>query len=246
MCLLFSVSVKCSTYFQEDGMRKLLVILIVLVLMTGVVGTTSAAAPTTVYLVNTLPTLMDVYLDGNLVLEDFAPFSIRGPLVGESNGPIRIDMIVANTVLDQFNGVNAILDATLPVGATVAIVAHNNNTPASLGDLSVVIYDFSRTGPGYANLLVFNALYGDDLEFVLSPGMANEEHLPTLGDGNERRLRLPAGPKTASVIVWGRAPLPEIVGPFMTDLQPGKLYAVFIYRTVGELRWLTQEFNVGQ
>jgi hypothetical protein len=227
-------------------MRKLLAVLVVIALMLGLVGTTSAAAPTTVYLVNTLGIVMDVYVDDILILEDLPPHGIRGPFVGESNREIRINMVVANTVLDPFNGVFAVMVRQLPAGETIAIVARNNNTPGSLGDLNMIVYDFSRTGPGYANLLVHSSLYDESVYVVLSPGTPNEQELPALGNPNGHYLRLPAGSKTALVTIWGRGPLPEMHGPYMTNLRAGKLYVVFIYRVIGELRWLTQEFNVGQ
>jgi hypothetical protein len=96
-------------------------------------------APTTVYLVNTLPNVVDVYVDDILILEDLPPYSIRGPFVGESNREIRINMVQANTVLDPFNGVFAVMFGQLPAGETIAIVLHNNNTGGSLGDLDTLI-----------------------------------------------------------------------------------------------------------
>jgi hypothetical protein len=95
---------------------------------------------------------------------------------------------------------------------------------------------------------VYNALYDDNIEIVLSPGNSDEEHFPTMGDATERRMRQSAGSKTASAILWGRAPLPTTAGPYMADLRAGKLYVVFLYQIfgTGELAWLSQEFNVGE
>lgn len=227
-------------------MRKILAVLVVAALVLGLVGTTSAAAPTTVYLVNTLRIVFDVYVDGNLIIEDFAPDSIRGPFVGEITGETRIEMIRANTVLGEEDP-NILYYPTLvtrlPAGKTIAIVTESDNIPGSLGSLSMVTYDFAKTGPGYSRLMAYNALYDDSIEIVLFPGTANEQHLPTFG--SHFQTRLPAGPKIASVILWGRAPLPEVLGPFTADLKAGKLYVVFVYRTLAGLQMLTQEFNVG-
>jgi hypothetical protein len=230
-------------------MRKLLGILIVVALMTGVVSTASAAAPTTLYLINTLsyPPL-DVYVNGNLMIEDVPPETILGPFTAEINGQVLVEMIPANTVLGEENGYqyNIAMLMTFPAGETVGVVIQNDNTPGGLGILDTFIYDFSATGPGHSNLIVYNALVDDDIEIVLFPGTANEEHFPSIGNTGDRRISLPAGPKTASVILWGRAPLPEVVGPFTADLKPGKLYVIFINGISGGLGWLTQEFNVGQ
>jgi hypothetical protein len=230
-------------------MRKLLAVLVVIVLMLGLVGTTSAAAPTTVYLVNTLRSVFDVYVDGNLILEDLAPGSIRGPFAGEITGETRIEMIPANAVLGEEDP-NILyyptLVTTLPAGATIAIVTEPDNIPGSLGSLDMFIYDFAKTGPGQSRLMVHNALYDDDIEIVLFPGTTNEQHLPIFG--SHFQTRLPAGPKIASVILWGRAPLPSVFGPFTADLKPGKLYVVFVSGKPagGGLQLMTQEFNVGQ
>jgi hypothetical protein len=231
-------------------MRKLLAVLVVMVLMLGLVGTTSAAEPTTVYLVNTLRTVLDVYVDGNLIIEDLAPNSIRGPFVGEISGETRIEMIPANAVLGEEDP-NILYYPTLvtrlPVGETVAIVVYADNIPGSLGSLDMFTYDFAPTGPGHSRLMVYNALTDDDIEIVLSPGTANEQHLPFIGNQAHREIRLPAGPKTALVLLWGRNPAPEVMGPFTANLQPGKLYVVFVSGNLGGgLQPLTQEFNVGQ
>jgi hypothetical protein len=228
-------------------MRKLLAVLVVMVLMLGLVGTTSAAAPTTVYLVNTLGLVFDVYVDGNLIIEDFAPDSIRGPFVGESSGEIRIEMIRANTVLGEEDP-NVLqyptLETTLPAGETIAIITEVDNIPGSLGSLDMFIYDFAPTGPGQARLKLHNALYGDSIHIVLFPGTANEEELQLFYP--DFQARLPVGPVTASLTIWGRGPLPEVIDPFTVDIRPGILYVVFVYRKRGDLKMLTQTFPVGQ
>ena len=79
---------------------------------------------------------------------------------------------------------------------------------------------------------------------MLFPGTANEQHLPPFGALFQTRL--PAVPTTASVVVWGRNPLPDVFGPFIANLKPGILYVVFVYGNREGLQMLTQEFNVGQ
>jgi hypothetical protein len=231
-------------------MRKLLAVLVVMALMLSLGGTAAAAAPTTVYLVNTLDrTVVDVYVDGNLILEDFAPDTIRGPFVGEVNDEVLIQMIPANTVLGEPNEFQYNAEAVMrpPAGATVAIVAQNDNIPGSLGTLTMFSYDLAPTGPGRSTLMVHNAMIADDIQMVLSPGTANEQQLPSFGPEHQLQTRLPAGPTTALLVLSGRGPAPYVVGPFTADLRPGKLYVVFVTVRFGVgMRVLRQEFNVGQ
>jgi hypothetical protein len=230
-------------------MRRLLAILVVIIMMFGLGGMAAAAEPVIVYLVNTLsfPPL-DVYVDGNLMIEDVPPETILGPFTAEFNGQVLIEMIPANTVLGEENGYQYNIAAlmTFPAGETVGIVIQNDNTPGGLGVLDMFTYDFSATGPGNSNLMVYNALVDDHIEIVLFPGTANEQHLSSVGPTGVRHVRLPAGPKTASLVLSGRAPQPQVIGPFMADLASGKLYVVFIHQTFAGFEYLSQEFNVGQ
>ncbi len=231
-------------------MRKLLGLLVVLVLMTAVVSTTSAAAPTTVYLVNTLDRkVVDVYVDGNLIIEDFAPGTIRGPFVGAINGEVRIELIPANAVLGQEdpNYIQYPVAVThLPAGATVAFVAQEDNTPGSLGSLSMFTYDLAPTGPGHSTVMVFNALSRSSIEVVLSPGTVNEQSFDA-STARYFKTRLPARLTTASLFEWTHDPAPHFVGTFTVDLKPGKIYVAFVYGKFGVgVTMLQQEFNVGQ
>lgn len=231
-------------------MRKLLGILIVLALMMGVVGAASAAAPTTVYLVNTLDRdIVDVYVDGNLIIEDFAHDTILGPFVGAFDGEVRIEMIPANQVLGEENPFYIYYPVAvthLPAGETVAFVAQEDNTPGSLGSLRMISYDLAPTGPGQATVMFFNALSRSSIEAVVSPGTANEQSFDA-STASYFKTRLPAVPTTVSLFEWSHNPNPEFLGTFTGNLQPGKLYVAFVYYKFGVgLFMLRQEFNVGQ
>jgi hypothetical protein len=228
-------------------MRKVLVALAALVLILSLGGTAAAAEPTTVYLVNVLDRdVVDVYLDGNLVFEDFAPGTILGPFVAESNQVIQIHMVLANTVLDPFNGYFAEWSRPLPAGETVAIVAQEVLIPGWLGALNMFTYDLAPTGPGQARAMVFNAFIRDSLQFVFYPGTANEQAFEASSESSFK-AHLPAGPTTASLLMWTHDPAPHFLGTFSADLKPGKLYVAFVYFKFGVgLTSLRQEFNVGQ
>jgi hypothetical protein len=228
-------------------MRKVLVALAAMVLILSLGGTAAAAEPTTVYLVNTLDrTVVDVYLDGNLIIEDFAPGTILGPFVGESNQPIRIDMVKANTVLDTFNGPFAGWTGQLPAGETVAIVAQQVDIPVWLGAVNMFTYDLAPTGPDQATVMLVNATAAGHVKFVFYPGTPGEQSF-VAGSEHHFTARLPAGPTTATLIHSHRGPNDEDWGTFTDDLKPGKLYVSFIYFKFGVgLTELRQEFNVGE
>jgi hypothetical protein len=228
-------------------MRKVLVAVAAMLLILSLGGTAAAAEPTTVYLVNTLDrTVVDVYLDGNLIIEDFAPGTILGPFVGESNQAIRIDMVEANTVLDMFNGPFAGMTGQLPAGETVAIVAQQIDIPGWLGAVNVFTYDLAPTGPDQATVMLVNATAAGRVNFVFYPGTANEQSFLTSAE-TSFTAHLPAGPTTATLIHSHRGPNDEDWGTFTADLKPGKLYVAFMYVKFGVgLTALRQEFNVGE
>jgi hypothetical protein len=231
-------------------MRKVLAALAALVLILSLGGTAVAAEPTTVYLVNVLDrTVVDVYMDGNLIIEDFAPGTILGPFVGAFDGQVLIQMIPANTVLGDVNAPYTLAPTaftTLPAGETVAFVAQQVDVAGWLGALNMFTYDLSPTGPDQAAVMLVNATAAGHVKFVFYPGTPGEQSF-TAGSEHHFMAHLPSGPTTAALIHSHRGPNDEDWGTFTADLKPGKLYVSFIYFKFGVgLTALRQEFNVGE
>jgi hypothetical protein len=228
-------------------MRKLLAVLVVVVLVFGLVGTTSAAAPTPVYFINVIPdTVLDVYVDGNLFIEDLSTGEAVGPFVGEIKGMIRFDMIPANSVFDPSRLGPLTSHALLAAGQTTGIMAQLSERP----DQPIIVifsYTIAKTGPGQSSFLVLHAMTGPGLEVLLSPGTANEQRSYYFFNQGGFWTRVPAGPTTASLVVYDWPPSDDpVLGPFTADLKPGKLYTIILYGTLDNIRILKQEFNVGE
>lgn len=222
-------------------MRKLLSLLAVLVLMTGAVGAASAADTATGYVVHGIPGLVvDVYVDGQLFVEDFKPDTIAGPLVGPANRSANVVIVPANGDPSQ-----PALEATVsfPAGANVSIVAHL--TEAGAPTLSIFNNDFSKTGSGQTRLIVRHTAAAPAVDALFFPGTANELRVGPLANGQQTAAGLPAGNYTAALVPAGTST--AVYGPFSSDLKAGKVYVVYAVGTLGStFKLLTQEISVGQ
>jgi hypothetical protein len=227
--------------------RKLLAVLVVMVLVFGLVGTTSAAAPTTLYFINVIPGMvLDVYVEGNLFIEDLSTGEVVGPFVGEIKGIIRIDLIPANTVFDPSRLGPMTSSALFPAGQTLGVVAQLFNGPND-PILNYIFYTTAKTGSGQSSFAVHHAMVAPGLEVLLSPGTANEQRSYYFFNQGGFWTRVPAGPTTASLVLFDVPPNDDpVLGPFTADLKPGKLYTIILYGTLDDIRILRQEMTVGE
>ena len=222
-------------------MRKLLSLVIVLALMIGVVSTTSANDSVTGYVVHGIPGLVvDVYVDGALFVEDFAPDTIAGPLVGPANRSAKVDIVPANGDPAQ-----PALSANInfPAGSNVSIVAHLD--AAGAPTLSIFNNDFSKTGSGQTRLIVRHTAAAPAVDALFFPGTPNELRVGPLANGQQTAANLPAGSYTAALVPAGTST--AVYGPFTTNLKAGKVYVVYAVGSLGSsFKTLVQELNVGQ
>ncbi|MDH3500701.1 MAG: DUF4397 domain-containing protein, partial [Acidimicrobiia bacterium] len=100
---------------------------------------------------------VDVYLNGQLAIEDFEPWTIAGPLLLPA---IAYDIAIYPADADPLADAPAITGyAELPAGANVSIAAYLDTTPGLLGALatpaiSVFVNDVSETSDQDARLTV--------------------------------------------------------------------------------------------
>lgn len=169
-------------------MRRTAPLAIVLAATTLVLVPSMAAAQDDtgqVTVVHGIPdTTVDVYVNGDLVLDDFAPGTVTDALTLPA-GDYTFDL----TAPDAPDNSDPILtaDATLPAGANVSAVAHLT----SGGDptVSLFVNDISRLDAGQARVTVRHTAAAPTVDIlaggdVLVPGLANP---------NEAVADVPAG-----------------------------------------------------
>ncbi len=225
-------------------MRKLFSILVVMSLLVGVVGSVSGSDHDTVtgYVVHGIPGLdVDVYIDGELFVKDFAPDTVAGPLKGPGDRDARIDIVPAGGDPAQ-----PALSATLsfPAGSNVSIVAHL--TEDGEPTLSVFDNDVSNTGEGQTRLIVRHVAAAPAVDALFFPGTTDELRVGPLSNGEQVVETLPAGNYTAVVVPTGTSD--EVYGPLSSELRAGSVYIGYAVGNLddGTFKFLTQQIYVGE
>jgi hypothetical protein len=181
---------------------------------------TSAGAQSTgtVTVVHGVPGLtVDVYVNGKLTLEDFAPKTVTDPLQLPA-GNYEIKVFAANS--DPATATPAITgSATLPAGANASIVAHL--TAAGAPTLSVFVNDVAPIAAGKARLVVRHTAAAPAVDVLVngSPALTN------LANPNEAKAEVPAGTYAAAVAATGTTT--PVIGPANLTLQAGTAYFVY-------------------
>ena len=193
-------------------------------------GTLLATAPAalaqetgTVYVVHGIPdTPVDVYVDGQRALDDFAPGTNQGP-VDLPAGPREIAIFPA----DAPDGTGEPLlsaTATVPAGGNATVVAHLTAT----GEPTVTpfVNDITDVPAGQARLVVRHTAAAPAVD-ILAGGSAV---VSGLTNPNEEALEVPAGTVSAAVAAAGTTD--PVIGPADLDLTEGT--ATFVH-AIGSL-----------
>lgn len=160
---------------------------------------------------------VDVYVNGELTLEDFAPKTVTDPLQLPA-GNYEIKIFAANS--DPATATLAITgSATLPAGANASIVAHL--TAAGAPTLSVFVNDVAPIAAGKARLVVRHTAAAPAVDVLVngSPALTN------LANPNEAKAEVPAGSYSAAVAATGTTT--PVIGPANLTLQAGTAYFVY-------------------
>jgi len=160
---------------------------------------------------------VDVYVNGELTLEDFAPKAVTDPLQLPA-GNYEIKIFAANS--DPATATPAITgSATLPAGANASIVAHL--TAAGAPTLSVFVNDVAPIAAGKARLVVRHTAAAPAVDVLVngSPALTN------LANPNEAKAEVPAGSYSAAVAATGTTT--PVIGPANLTLQAGTAYFVY-------------------
>ena len=168
-------------------MRKIVLLLgIGLVAVLSMFATPAGAQASngTVTVIHGIPGLtVDVYVNGKLTLEDFAPDTVTAPLELPA-GTYQIAIRPANAAADSTPVLAG--SATLPAGANASIVAHLD--ASGQPKLTVFVNDTSSLAAGNARLVVRHTAAAPAVD-VLANGKprVHEPHQPESGNGRSAR-----------------------------------------------------------
>lgn len=165
-------------------------------LATAVVATPAQAISATssdVYVVHGIPGLtVDVYVDGTLTLEDFAPGDVAGPLDLPA-ADYAIQVYEANDVPGTDTPAIDVAAASVPANQSISLVAHYDaaGTPA----LTPFVNDISTIPAGEGRLTVRHAAGAGPVAIVANGAIAFDN----VENGDQGSTLLPAGDITAGV-----------------------------------------------
>jgi hypothetical protein len=205
-------------------MKRLIVGLAAFVAMVGF-GATGASAQTAsarVHLIHGIPgTPVDVYVDGEVVFEDFQPGDTQdlSNLAGQTLVNVQVKPAGEDAVAIEGG------DLDVPASGNYTVIAHldASGTPK----LTVFANDTAATPAGQGRLVVRHTAAAPAVD-VLANGTAA---FTNLTNPNEAKADLPAGTISASVVPTGKTE-PVVIGP--ADLQVTDGASLIVY-AVGSL-----------
>jgi hypothetical protein len=215
-------------------MRKIAIGLLAVLVLVG--GTMSAQAGVTGYVVHGIPGLVvDVYIDDALVLEDFQPGTVAGPLVGPADTSKTVTIVPANG-----DPANPAIQATLSfaAGANVSIVAHldANGAPTA----SVFDNDFSATDGDNFRLTVRHTAAAPAVDALFFPGTPSELRVGPLSNGEQTSAELAPGSYTGAIVPTGTSTF--VAGPLTASFAANQAYIVYVIGSLsaGTLGYIAQ------
>lgn len=141
---------------------------------------------------------VDVYVNGALTLEDFAPKSVAGPLdLPAGNYAIRV--FAANADPQTATPVIDVPSAAVPGGANVSLVAHldANGTPK----LSPFVNDVATIAAGQGKVTIRHTAKVPAVDIVLNG--APVSGLTNLANGGQGSVTLPVGSYATGIAATG-------------------------------------------
>ena len=209
-------------------------------LAAGFIAPAQAISPTTADLsvLHGIPdTPVDVYVNGELTLDDFQPGDLAGPLDLPAG-----DYAVALTAPDAADDSAPILGpATLTLEAGKSYTATANLDEAGAPALNLFTNDIATTAAGQGRLTVRHVAAAPAVD-VLAGGAPV---IQGLVNPDEARLDLPVGTISAAVALAGTTE--PVIGPADVAIQDGVLTIVYAWGSAadGNLALAVQTVTVG-
>lgn len=198
-------------------MRKFWTVLILALIVAMVPVSASAADEGTVTVIHGVPGLtVDVYVNNDLTIEDFAPDTITDPLKLPA-GDYKIDIRPAGAEATSAPAITG--STTLPAGANASIIAHlgENGSPT----LSVFVNDTSRLAAGKARLTVRHTAAAPAVD-ILAGG---NKLFTNLANAKEAKADVDAASYSVAVAATGTTQ--PVIGPADLKLDAGTSYLVY-------------------
>ena len=159
---------------------------------------------------------VDVYVNGDLTLEDFEPGTVTDPLSLPA-GDYDIAIRAADAAADSDPAISG--SASLPAGANASIIAHL--TDGGDPTLGVFVNDTSEVAAGEARLGVRHTAAAPAVDIAANGDVVAEG----LTNPNEAALDVPAGTYSAEVRLAGTED--AVLGPADLTLSEGT--ATYVY-----------------
>lgn len=218
-------------------MRKCAVSALAGVLMlTGLTGVAAAqSGDGIVTVVHGVPDLtVDVYVNGDLTLEDFAPGTVTDPLTLPAGD---YDLAIRPADADPSSDPAIAGSTTLPAGANASIVAHLSASGDPM--LSVFVNDVSTIATGETRITVRHTAAAPEVDV-----RANESVVfSSLANPDEAKADIAAGTISADVVLAGTDTV--ALGPADLTLAEGTNTIVYAVGSAeaGNLSLLTQSIS---
>lgn len=186
--------------------------------LAGAAAPALAAETSDVYVVHGIPGQpVDVYVNGEKTLTDFAPAKVAGPLELAAGS---YDIVLTKPGEDPGSApLLEVKDAEVPGGANLSLVAHLNADGEPT--LTPFANDVSKVAAGEARLAVRHTAAAPAVD-VRAGG---EPVFKDLTNPNEAKADLPAGTLKVDVVLAGTDDV--VLGPTDLNLQEGTLTIVY-------------------
>lgn len=200
--------------------KLLLSIAMIGALMALFIPSAGAQATSKIYVVHGIPgATVDVYVNGALTLEDFAPKTVAGPLDLPA-GNYAIKVFAANANPSVAAPVIDVPSAAVPGGANISLVAHLD--AAGTPKLGVFANDVATIAAGQGKVAVRHTAKVPAVDIVLNGAAVSG--LTNLVNGGEGKVTLPAGTYATGIAATGTT---AVLVPAPVTVSEGTLTIVY-------------------
>ena len=162
-------------------------------LATQTIGAGTIGAPSQLSVVHGVPGLtVDVYVNGQRLLEDFTPTTVAGPVLLPA-GTYDIEVFPADAAYTPGGGAITVNDAVVPAGANLSAVAHLDEE--GMPKATIFVNDTSPIDDGEARLVVRHTAAAPTVDVLTG----ETKLIDSITNPESQQLDVPAGTYPAAV-----------------------------------------------